>query len=116
MTPARSASAVAIAAFAAAGLIAVIAVPWDAGVAPWSDLATDALSSFSTEQIARIDAYVAAAWPPGVLSLVAGPIAAIGIALIPAVRRRITAIGSGREPARQGRLGRPAGPARQGRL
>ncbi|MGA1596010.1 MAG: M48 family metalloprotease [Candidatus Nanopelagicales bacterium] len=116
MTPARSASAVALAAFAAAGLIAVIAVPWDAGVAPWSDLATDALSSFSAEQIARIDAYVAAAWPPGVLSLVAGPIAAIGIALIPAVRRRITAIGSASVPARQGRLGRPAGPARQGRL
>ncbi len=110
VTPARSASAVAIAAFAAAGLIAVIAVPWDAGVAPWSDLATDALSSFSTEQIARIDAYVAAAWPPGVLSLVAGPIAAVGIALIPAVRRRITAIGSASVPARQGRLGRPAGP------
>ena len=102
----------AIAAFAAAGLIAVIAVPWDAGVAPWSDLATDALSSFSTEQIARIDAYVAAAWPPGVLSLVAGPIAAVGIALIPAVRRRITAIDSASVPARQGRLGRPAGPAR----
>ncbi|MEY2964516.1 MAG: hypothetical protein RLZZ228_329 [Actinomycetota bacterium] len=110
VTPARSASAVAIAAFAAAGLLAVIAVPWDAGVAPWSDLATDALSSFSTEQIARIDAYVAAAWPPGVLSLVAGPIAAIGVALIPAVRRRITAIGSASVPARQGRLGRPAGP------
>jgi STE24 endopeptidase len=110
VTPARSASAVAIAAFAAAGLIAVIAVPWDAGVAPWSDLATDALSSFSTEQIARIDAYVAAAWPPGVLSLVAGPIAAIGVALIPALRRRITAIGSASVPARQGRLGRPAGP------
>ena len=110
VTPARSASAVAIAAFAAAGLIAVVAVPWDAGVAPWSDLATDALSSFSAEQIARIDAYVAAAWPPGVLSLVAGPIAAIGVALIPAVRRRITAIGSASVPARQGRLGRPAGP------
>jgi STE24 endopeptidase len=112
VTPARSASTVAIAAFAAAGLIAVVAVPWDAGVAPWSDLATDALSSFSTEQIARIDAYVAAAWPPGVLSLVAGPIAAIGVALIPALRRRITAIGSASVPARQGRLGRPAGPAR----
>jgi STE24 endopeptidase len=110
VTPARSASTVAIAAFAAAGLIAVVAVPWDAGVAPWSDLATDALSSFSTEQIARIDAYVAAAWPPGVLSLVAGPIAAIGVALIPALRRRITAIGSASVPARQGRLGRPAGP------
>lgn len=101
MTPARSAFAVAVAAFAAAALIAIVAVPWDAGVAPWSDLSTDALSAFTTEQIARINEYVAAAWLPGVLALVAGPIVATVVALDPRLRGPITAIA--RSPRSTGR-------------
>ena len=91
----------AVAAFAAAALIAIVAVPWDAGVAPWSDLSTDALSAFTTEQIARINEYVAAAWLPGVLALVAGPIVATVVALDPRLRGPITAIA--RSPRSTGR-------------
>jgi STE24 endopeptidase len=83
-----------VAAFVAAAVIAVIAVPWDAGVAPWADLDAAMLSEFTTEQIASITAFAAAAWPPGVLGLLAGPLAAVTVFLIPAVRRRTMAIGS----------------------
>lgn len=100
MTPARTALATSLIVFAVVTVIAVITVPWDAGVAPWADLDVAMLSEFTADQIATIEEYVASAWLPGVLGLIAAPLAAVAIALIPAVRRRITAIGSSRQPRR----------------
>ena len=100
MTSARIALITASCAYAAAALIAIVAVPWDGQVAPWADLQGSMLSAFTAEQIATIEEYVASAWLPGVLGLIAGPLAAVAIALIPAARRRITAIGSSRQPGR----------------
>lgn len=88
----------ALATYAAALLIALIVVPWDGGVAPWADLQGSMLSAFTAEEIATIEEYVASAWLPGFLGLVAGPLAAVTIALIPAARRRLAAIVSSRHP------------------
>lgn len=94
MTPARSALLAATLAYAAAVIIAVAVVPWDADVAPWADLDLPTLGQFTSDQIDSIEAYVAAAWLPGVLGVLAGPVAAVGILLVPGVRRAITGIGS----------------------
>ncbi|MEY3734557.1 MAG: hypothetical protein RL347_1916 [Actinomycetota bacterium] len=98
MTSARIALITASCAYAAAVLIAIAAVPWDGAVAPWADLQGSMISAFTSEQIATIEAYVASAWLPGVLGLIAGPLAVVAIALSPAARCRITAIGSSRQP------------------
>ena len=39
--------------------VAVILVPWDAAAAPWSDLATDQITAFTSDQVAAVEAYVA---------------------------------------------------------
>lgn len=99
MTAPRAALAVSLTAFAALGVVAVAAVPWDGAVAPWARLDLPALSDFTAEQIAAINAYVDAAWLPGLLSWLAGPIAALAIWLIPPVRRAFGRIGPTARPA-----------------
>ena len=94
MTPARSALVAATLAYAVAVIIPVVVVPWDAGVAPWADLDVPSLGEFTQAQVDTIEAYVSSAWLPGVLGVLAGPVAAIGILIIPGVRRAITGIGS----------------------
>lgn len=98
MTPARTALLVAVAMYAAAALLALALVPWDASVTPWSDLATDRLTAFTAEQIAQIDAYVAAAWLPGVLGWIAPSVLAFLVLLSRPAREVVARIGPRRRP------------------
>lgn len=86
-------------AFAALGVVAVAAVPWDPTVAPWAQLDLPALADFTAEQVAAINAYVDAAWLPGVLSWLAGPVAALVIWFVAPLRRAFADIGPASRPA-----------------
>jgi len=98
VTPARSALVAALLAYAVAVVVAVIAVPWDAEVAPWADLDPALLSEFPAAQVTMIEEYVAAVWLPGFLGLIAGPIAAAILLLVPALRRGFTGVGPRAHP------------------
>ena len=74
--------------------IAVALVPWDAAVAPWATLDfPTALDFFTAAQREAISAYVEAAWLPGLLALIAGPLLALVILLSARARRSLIAIG-----------------------
>ena len=98
MTHARIAIATAGVFFLTAVGVAALAVPWDANVAPWAPLDLATISVFSAEQIATIDAYVAAVWLPNLLAWLAGPALAVGVLLIPRLRERLAALGPERLP------------------
>lgn len=98
MTPARSALIAALALYAAAVITALLLVPWDAAVAPWADLATDQLATFTAEQVSDIEAYVAAAWLPGVLAWLAPAALALVVLLVAPVRNSFARIGPQRRP------------------
>ena len=98
MTPARSALIAALALYAAAVVVAIVLVPWDAAVAPWADLATDQLAAFTAEQVSAIEAYVAAAWLPGVLAWLAPAALALVVLLVAPVRNTLARIGPQRKP------------------
>ena len=98
MTPARSALIAALALYAAAVVTALLLVPWDAAAAPWADLATDQLAAFTSEQVSAIEAYVAAAWLPGVLAWIAPAALALVVLLVAPVRDALARIGPHRKP------------------
>ena len=98
MTPARAALLTALALYAAAVIVAVVLVPWDAGVAPWSDLATDRLAEFTAEQVAATESYVSAVWLPGVLAWLAPAVLALGVLLVPQARAVLARIGPRSKP------------------
>ena len=98
MTPARSALIAALALYAAAVVAALLLVPWDAAAAPWADLATDQLAAFTSEQVSDIEAYVAAAWLPGVLVWIAPAALALVVLLVAPVRDALARIGPHRKP------------------
>ena len=98
MTPARSALIAALALYAAAVVAALLLVPWDAAAAPWADLATDQLAAFTSEQVSAIEAYVAAAWLPGVLVWIAPAALALVVLLVAPVRDALARIGPHRKP------------------
>ena len=79
--------------YAAAVIVALVLVPWDAGVAPWSDLATDRLADFTAEQVAATESYVSAVWLPGVLAWLAPAVLALGVLLVPQARAALARIG-----------------------
>ena len=93
MTPARSALLAALALYAAAVVAALLLVPWEAAVAPWADLATDQLTAFTAEQVSAIQAYVAAAWLPGVLAWLAPAALALVVLLVAPARNALARIG-----------------------
>lgn len=98
MTPARTALIAALALYAAAVITAIVLVPWDAAVAPWADLATDQLAAFTAEQVSAIEAYVAAAWLPGVLAWIAPAALALVVLLVAPARNALARIGPHRKP------------------
>ena len=98
MTPARSALIAALALYAAAVVTALVFVPWEAAVAPWADLATDQFAAFTAEQVSAIQAYVAAAWLPGVLGWLAPAALALVVLLVAPVRNTLARIGPQRKP------------------
>jgi len=98
VTPARAALLTALALYAAAVIVAVVLVPWDAGVAPWSDLATDRLAEFTAEQVAATESYVSAVWLPGVLAWLAPAVLALGVLLVPQARAVLARIGPRSKP------------------
>jgi len=93
VTSGRPALVTAVALYAVAAALAVLLVPWDSDVMPWADPALPALADFTADQVAAITAYVEAVWLPGILGLIAGPIAAAILLLVPALRRRIIGLG-----------------------
>lgn len=84
--------------YAAAAVVALLLVPWEASVAPWADLATDQLGTFTAEQVSAIEAYVAAAWLPGVLAWLAPAALAVIVLLVPRARDALARIGPQRKP------------------
>ncbi len=84
--------------YAAAVIVALVLVPWDAGVAPWSDLATDRLADFTAEQVAATESYVSAVWLPGVLAWLAPAVLALGVLLVPQARAALARIGPRSKP------------------
>ena len=98
MTPARTALIAALALYVAAVITAFLLVPWDAAVAPWADLATDQLAAFTAEQVSAIEAYVAAAWLPGVLAWIAPAALALVVLLVSPARNALARIGPHRKP------------------
>lgn len=98
MTPARSALLAALALYAAAVTTALLLVPWDAAVAPWADLAPDRIAAFTADQVAAIEAYVAAAWLPGVLAWLAPAALALVVLLVAPVRNALGRIGPRSKP------------------
>lgn len=84
--------------YAAAVIVALVLVPWDAGVAPWSDLATDRLAEFTAEQVAATESYVSAVWLPGVLAWLAPAVLALGVLLVPQARAALARIGPRSKP------------------
>ena len=94
MTPARWALLTALALLAVGALTAALLIPWDASVAPWADLSmSDALADFTEGQRDVIAAYVNAAWLPGLLATLAGPVMAFVVLLAPSMRRWLASIG-----------------------
>ena len=83
---------------AATVITAVVLVPWDAAVAPWADLAADRVSAFTPEQVSAIEAYVAAAWLPGLLAWLAPTCVALIALLVPRLRQALARIGPQRHP------------------
>ena len=74
--------------------VAVAFVPWDGAVAPWATLAFPAaLESFTAAQREGISAYADAAWLPGLLSILAGPLLALVMLLSARARRMLIGIG-----------------------
>ena len=98
MTPARTALLAALVLYAAAVITAIVLVPWDAAVAPWADLATDQLAAFAAEQVSAIEAYVAAAWLPGVLAWLAPAGLALIALLVAPARNALARIGPQGKP------------------
>lgn len=98
MTPARAALLAALALYAAAVVVAIVLVPWDAAVAPWADLATDQLAAFTSEQVSAIEAYVAAAWLPGALAWLAPAALALVVLFVSPARDALARIGPQRKP------------------
>jgi STE24 endopeptidase len=84
--------------YAAAVIVALVLVPWDAGVAPWSDLALDRLADFTAEQVAATESYVSAVWLPGVLAWLAPAILALAVLLVPQARAALARIGPRGKP------------------
>ena len=84
--------------YAAAAVIAIALVPWDAAVTPWSDLATDRLGAFTADQVEAIETYVAAAWLPGVLAWLAPALLALSVLLIRPLREWLARVGPQRRP------------------
>jgi STE24 endopeptidase len=84
--------------YAAAVIVALVLVPWDAGVAPWSDLALDRLADFTAEQVAATESYVSAVWLPGVLAWLAPAVLALGVLLVPQARNALARIGPRSKP------------------
>ncbi len=84
--------------YAAAVSVALVLVPWDAGVAPWSDLATDRLADFTAEQVAATESYVSAVWLPGVLAWLAPAVLALGVLFVPQARASLARIGPRSRP------------------
>lgn len=84
--------------YVAAVIVALVFVPWDAGVAPWSDLATDRLADFTAEQVAATESYVSAVWLPGVLAWLAPAVLALGVLLVPQARAALARIGPRSNP------------------
>lgn len=84
--------------YAAAVIVALVLVPWDAGVAPWSDLATDRLAEFTAEQVAATESYVSAVWLPGVLAWLAPAVLALVVLFVPQVRTALARIGPRGKP------------------
>ena len=75
-------------------VLALAFVPWDASVAPWATLDIPAaLDSFTAEQRNQISAYADAAWLPGLLSAVAGPLLALLVLASRRARGLLSAIG-----------------------
>lgn len=79
-------------------VVALALVPWDAAVAPWADLASDRIAAFTAEQVLAIEAYVSAAWLPGLLAWLAPAALALIVLLARPVREAL---------ARMGRRSRP---------
>ena len=74
--------------------LALALVPWDASVAPWATLDIPAaLDSFTLDQREQISAYADAAWLPGLLSVVAGPLLALLVLASRHARGLLVAIG-----------------------
>ncbi len=84
--------------YAAAVIVALVLVPWDAAVAPWSDLATDRLADFTAEQVAATESYVSAVWLPGVLAWLAPAVLALVVLLVPQARAALARIGPRSKP------------------
>jgi len=78
--------------------VAVVALPWNADVAPWAPLELPTISAFTAEQIATIESYVNAVWLPSLLSIIAGPVAAVTVLLVPSLRQRLCSFGPARRP------------------
>ena len=90
----RAAAITAVALILLGIALAVVAVPWDAAVAPWATLdIPSAMAAFTEAQRAQIAAYVDAAWLPGLLSVVAAPCLALVVLLVPPGRRALSSIG-----------------------
>lgn len=90
----RAAAIAAIVLAAIGALVAIVFVPWDAAVAPWAALdIPDSLAYFTDEQQEQIAAYAATAWLPGLLSIVAGPVAAFIVLASARLRRTLSHVG-----------------------
>jgi len=98
VTPARSALIAALVLYAAAAVLALVLVPWDAAVAPWADLAPDSIAAFTAEQVDAIGAYVNSAWLPGVLAWIAPAALAVTVLLVAPARSALARIGPQRKP------------------
>jgi len=95
----RAAVVVAIALAVIGIVVAIVFVPWEADVAPWATLQIPAALDFFTEQQrADIAAYVDAAWLPGLLSVVAGPVLALVVLASARLRRSLSRVGPRERP------------------
>lgn len=95
----RAAVVVAIALAVIGVIVAIVFVPWDVDVAPWATLQIPAALDFFTEQQrADISAYVDAAWLPGLLSVVAGPVLALVVLASARLRRSLSRVGPRERP------------------
>lgn len=95
----RAAVVVAIALAVIGIVVAIVFVPWEADVAPWATLQIPAALDFFTEQQrADISAYVDAAWLPGLLSVVAGPVLALVVLASARLRRSLSRVGPRERP------------------
>lgn len=98
MTPARAALLAALGLYAAAVVVAIVLVPWDASVAPWADLASAQIVAFTSEQVSAIETYVAAAWLAGLLAWIAPAALALAVLLVAPARRALAQMGPQHRP------------------